>query len=129
MEMERKEFFEAIKDSFFEEKSVDFEGFKSMIRGAMPVFGTLGVEVKDEGEDEKIITFIDNDEADMIMGSEEVNINEVNTDMSTVLMELSLNSDGVIKTVSHGIGGFFTPTNKEQVLLLASLIGKKIHFW
>lgn len=128
MEMGRKEFFEAIRDSFFEEQSVDLEGFKSMVQGAMPIFGTLEV-VMEEGEKiGKTLTFIDNDKADFVIHSKDVNLDEVDTDMSTVVMKLTLDENCIIKTVSHDIGGFFTPANKELVLLLASFIGKKITF-
>lgn len=125
--MKRSEFFEAIKDDFFNERTADFESFKSMVNGAMPVFGTLETTLEDN-ENGKIITFIDNDKADLVISDADINVDEVETDMSTILMKLTLNKDGVIETVSHGIHGLFTPANKEKVLLLASFIGKKITF-
>lgn len=123
--MERNVFFEAIKDSFFEEVSADIDDFKKMVKGAMPVFGTLEMVIKDT-EEGKTITFIDHDEADIVIGPEGVNMDEINTDMTTELMTLTLDQEGIVKTVSHGISGFFTQANKEQVLLLASFIGKRI---
>ncbi|QST02555.1 hypothetical protein IMZ31_24200 (plasmid) [Pontibacillus sp. ALD_SL1] len=125
--MNREQFFEAIKDGFFKEQKADLEGFKQMVKGALPVFGTLETTITDLS-DGKTITFIDRSEADMIYAPEGVDAEDVNTDMSSVIMELNVDTEGVIKTVSHGIQGLFTPSNKESVLLLASLVGKKIDF-
>lgn len=127
MEMERKDFFNAIKDGFFEELSVDLNSFKGMIQGAMPIFGTLETNIENNEDGGKTITFIDNHKADIIIGNTEANIDDVDTDMSTTVMQLTLNGNGVIGTVSHSMR-LFTRANKEQVLLLASFIGKKITF-
>ncbi|MED2737584.1 hypothetical protein [Bacillus toyonensis] len=127
MEMERKDFFNAIRDSFFEELSVDLDSFKGMIQGAMPIFGSLESITEDNEDGGKTITFIDKHKADIIIGNKETDIDDVDTDMSTIVMQLTLNENGVIGTVSHSMG-LFTRANKDQVLLLASFIGKKITF-
>lgn len=126
--MNRKEFYEVIKNDFFEERTASFSDFKHMLRGAIPVFGTLETSIEEGENGKKTITFIDNDKADVVIGPKNVNIDEVNMDMSTIIMKLNLNKEGTIETVSHNIGGFYTPANKENVLLFASFIGKKITF-
>ncbi|WP_088362363.1 hypothetical protein [Bacillus cereus] len=125
MEMGRKEFFNAIRDGFYEELSVDLNGFKGMIQDAMPIFGTLETVIEDNEDGGKTITFTDKHKADIIIGTKETNIDDVNTDMSTIVMQITLNENGVIGTVSNSMR-LFTRANKDQVLLLASFIGKKI---
>lgn len=125
--MERTEFFEHIRDDFFSDLSADFEGFKSMIASALPVFGELKTEIIDKKNDWKSIRFIDVDEADLVFTPEGVDPSEVNTDMTTTITTLHLDENNVIKAVEHGFG-LFTPANKNHVLLLASFIGKKITF-
>lgn len=127
MKLDRKAFFEQIKDGFFNDLSADFESFKSMISAAAPVFGRLETEIKEKEDGGKTVTFIDVDEADMVLAPEGVEEDEIDTDMSTIVMTIHLNEDNVIKIVEHSFG-IFTPANKDQVLLYASLIGKKISF-
>ena len=124
--MDRKEFFKAIKDSFFEEKVTEFEAFKIMVKAALPVFGTLETNIEEHEDGKKTIQFIDRDEADIVVGENELDTYDLNTDMSTFVMQLTLDDKGIVETVEHGIQGLFTPANKDKVLLLASFIGKRI---
>lgn len=127
--MDRKEFFEAIKDDFFDnDLVVDFESFKDMLRAAVPVFGVLATETIEKEDGGKQIKFIDIDEADFVIAPEGVtDIEDVDTDMTTTILTLHLNEANVITIVEHGFG-IFTPANKEKVLLYASFIGKEMVF-
>src|SRR5437763_6012822 len=126
-EMSREDFFNAIKDSFFENASTYMNGLQSMVQGAMPVFRTLVVETVNKVRG-KVITFVDIDFADLVMTPEGVEPEDVNKDMTTVLMTLHVDEHGIIHVVSqHGMN-MFTPANKLQTLFLASLVGKKILF-
>lgn len=127
MTLERKEFFDHIKEDFFEELTADFEGFKNMVHSVLPVFGTLETNITENEDGGKKIQFIDVDHADMVFAPKGIDPNEVNTDMTTTVMTLHLNEQNTIQIVEHGMH-LFTPANKEKVLLLASFIGKKITF-
>ncbi|GAB6556258.1 hypothetical protein bcgnr5378_28310 [Bacillus cereus] len=125
--MDRNDFFECIKNDFFTDLTADFEGLKSMISSAMPVFGTLETKIKEEENGHKVIKFIDVDEAQMVIAPKGVDVSDVDTNMTSTIMTLHLDENGIINAVEHGFG-LFTPTNKKHVLLLAGLIGKKITF-
>lgn len=125
--MDKKEFFEKIKETYFEELTCDFEDFKTMLYGAIPVFGELETKIT-EKEDEKIIVFRDIDSADAAFVSEGYKLDESDLDMSGTIMTLTLDKDNVIKLVENNAGGLFTKANKDIVLFLGSLIGKKIKF-
>jgi hypothetical protein len=126
--MERQEFFNAIKDGYFEDLTTDFVGLMEMINGALPVFGTLATEVTEKEDGGKKITFIDVDEAQFVVTPEGVNVDDINTDMSTTLMTLHLDKNHVIRIVEgHGFH-MFTPANKKHVLFVSSLIGKEVTF-
>jgi hypothetical protein len=125
--MDRKEFYEHIKNDFFIERTANIEAFKIMVTSAAPVFGKLETEIEGKENGGRVIRFIDRDEADIVMAPEGVDTSEVNTDMSTVVMTLHLDEEDTIVVVEHGFK-IFTRANKEQVLLYSSLIGKKISF-
>lgn len=128
-QMSIQDFFNAIRDGFYDNNlSMDFGGFKDMICGALPVFGTLATEITDKEDGGKMIILVDVDEADLIMTPNGIEPEDVDTDMTTTICILHLNKDNVIQIVSqHGMG-MITPRNKDAHLLLASLIGKKINF-
>ncbi|WP_336770468.1 hypothetical protein [Bacillus bombysepticus] len=126
-QMDRNLFFETIRDGFFANLSTDFKGLESMIGTAMPVFGTLETKIKEEANGHKVITFIDVDEAQLVIAPKGFDVSEVDTNMTTTLLTLHVNENGIIDTVEHGFG-LFTPTNKKHVLFVASLIGKTITF-
>lgn len=124
--MDRNDFFECIKNDFFTDLTADFEGLKSMVGSAMPVFGTLETKIKEENG-HKVIEFIDVDEAQIVVAPKGVDVSDVDTNMTTNIMTLHLNESDIINAVEHRFG-LFTPANKKHVLLVAGLIGKKITF-
>lgn len=129
-QMSRDEFFHAIAKDFFKDLTTDFDGLKSMIQGALPVFGELETEIEDKEDGGKKITFIDRDEAQIVMVGEGVDpedLDDIDTDMSTTVATLHLNKEDRISIVEHSMH-MFTPANKNNVLFLASLIGKKVDF-
>jgi septum formation inhibitor-activating ATPase MinD len=126
-QMGRKEFFKAIAEGYFEDLTTDLQGMKDMISSAVPVFGTLEVEIEDKDTGGKKLTFIDRDDADLVLAPEGIDTDEVDTDMTTTIITIHLDEHDVIRIVEHGFN-IFTPANKNFVLLYASLIGKKILF-
>jgi hypothetical protein len=124
--MERKIFFNKIKEDFFEKLECSFEGFKDMVCGAMPVFGKLETDII-ELQTGKIIIFRDIDHAMFTIAPEGYEPTEEDLDMSGTIMTLTLDTENEIKTVEHGVR-LFTPANKEAVLFLSSIIGKRIIF-
>jgi hypothetical protein len=125
--MTRNEFFHEIAKSFFKDLTTDLDGLKDMIRGALPVFGTLETEITEKEDGEKYIRFIDKHEAQFVIAPEGVDTDDVDTDMSSVVIGLHLDKDGKIGVVEHNMH-MFTRANKNSVLLCASLIGKIIDF-
>lgn len=123
--MKRNEFYEQIKTDFFTQLTADFEGFKSMITSALPIFGELDTEIKHNEDGTKTIDFYDVDEADFVIAPK--GVDEVDTNMTSKALTIHLDKDDVITIVEHGFA-IFTPANKQNVLLLASFIGKKIEF-
>jgi hypothetical protein len=129
-QMSRNEFFHAIAESFFKDLETDLDGLKDMIRGALPVFGTLETEITEKEDGGKYIRFIDRDEAQFVIVGEGVSqedLNDLDTDMSCVVIGLHLDEENKITIVEHTMK-IFTRANKNSVLLCASLIGKKILF-
>lgn len=125
--MTRQDFYNAIRDDFFENRTADFELFKSMVRGAAPIFGELKVEITEKEDGGKKIEFIDVDEAQFVLAPEGVDTDEVDTSMTTTALIIHLDKENVIQVVEHGFK-IFTRANKSSVLLYAGLIGKKIDF-
>jgi hypothetical protein len=126
MSPEKQAFLKSVQDDFFKDLRIDLDGLKDYASRAFTAFGT--VEVKDEGVDEDgliALRFIDNDTADMAFAPEGVEVSEEQMDMSTTLCTLYLDKTGLICGVSHGFK-YFTPANKENVLMAAFLIGKKV---
>lgn len=129
-EINRNEFFHAITESFFKDLTTDFTGLCEMINGALPVFGMLAVKVEDMEDGDKRITFIDKDDADFVITGEGVSqeeLDDLDTDMTTTVVTLYLDKEDKISIVDHSMN-LFTPANKNHVLFLASLIGKKVLF-
>lgn len=126
--MDRKDFFKAVANDYFESRTVQFDGFTEMIKGVMPVFGELKTEITEQdGSRKKTIVFVDIDEADAVFAPAGYTPSKEDLDMSTVLLKLTINTDGVIEIVEHGLG-IFTPANKDLILFFGSLIGKIILF-
>lgn len=129
-QISRNEFFHAIAESFFKDLETDLDGLRDMIRGALPVFGTLETEITEKEDGGKYIRFIDRDEAQFILVGEGVDpeeLEDVDTDMSCIVIGLHVSKENKITIIEHTMQ-LFTPANKNSVLLCASLIGKKIDF-
>ena len=122
----KREFLQHIQDDFFEDLKINLEGLKDFVKKAFICFGTL--EVKDEGLDadnDRVLKFIDNDSADVVCAPEGTDLSKVDTDMSSTLCKLYIDDKGVICGIEHGFG-YFTSANKENVLMAAFLIGKRV---
>lgn len=124
--LKRKDFFKAIANDYFEERSITLEDLKKTISSVMPVFGKLEVEITEENDD-KIFIFTDVDKADVAFIPEDCKLTEEQLDMSCTLLKLIVQEDNKIQIVEHGLG-MLTPANKEVILFLGSLIGKKINY-
>lgn len=126
MELKKQEFLKQIATDFFDVLTIEMEGLKDFVSRAFICFGTI--EVKDEGLDEdgdRVLRFIDNDSADMVCAPEGTDLSKVDTDMSSTLCKLYIDAKGVICGIDHGFK-YFTPANKENVLMAAFMIGKKV---
>ena len=123
--MERRIFFEQIKNSYFENLSSDFKEFKDTICAVMPVFGTVEIEYIRISEYEKIMIFKDIGEAMFVVGPEGYDVTLEDLDMSGMILKITMDGENVIHLVEHGIR-MFTPANKDIVLFLGSIIGKKL---
>jgi hypothetical protein len=123
--MKKQEFFEHIECDYFKKLGCDFGDFKEMVSVIMPVFGVLKVDYERKSENEKIIIFKDVDQAMFVLVEDGYEIKEEDMDMTSNIMKIILDKEDVIKIVEHGIK-IFTPANKDTVLFLGSIIGKKL---
>jgi hypothetical protein len=123
--MKRREFFQKIKEDYFKDLTCEFKDFKEMVCGIMPVFGTLEIEYNRVSDHEKIIIFKDIAEAMFVIGPEGHDVTLEDLDMSGQIMKITMDGENVIHLVEHGIR-MFTPANKDTVLFLGSIIGKKL---
>lgn len=127
-EMNKLDFYAHIKDGFFDNLTADLNDFKEMIRTALPVFGVMKTMVKPNEDGTMTITFIDEASiADYIYPEPGEPAIALNADSSTIMLTIHLNKNNKITIVEHNFG-MFTTANKEEVLLMASLIGKNISF-
>jgi hypothetical protein len=126
--MNRREFFQKIKEDYFNDLTCEFKDFKEMVCGVMPVFGVLEIEYVRVSDHEKVIIFKDIDEAMFVIGPEGSNVtleDLEDLDMSGQIMKITMDGENVIHLVEHGVR-MFTPANKDTVLFLGSIIGKKL---
>jgi hypothetical protein len=123
--MKRREFFEKIKEDYFNGLTCEFKDFKEMVCGVMPVFGVLEVEYNRISDHEKVIIFKDIDEAMFVIGPEGCDVTLKDLDMSGQIIKITMDGENVIHLVEHGVR-MFTPANKDTVLFLGSIIGKKL---
>ena len=115
MKKQRELYLKKMINNCFEYKEYNLDDFTKIVKHIFPIFGTLEVEIiKDE--DGYNLKYIDKD----IYFLEDKEI-----DMSTSVLNLSLNNEGVIDVIEHSYQ-IFTPANKNEVMFCASIIGKKI---
>lgn len=122
--MTKKEFFDEIKNGYYELQTASLESFCEMYKFVAPIFGKLEVEIEKLEDGTSKLTFIDRDIYDFRINSNGEKVEEP-VDMSSVSMVLYLDADGIVKTVEHGIS-IFTPANKDLVLFYGGLIEKRI---
>lgn len=125
MKLQKQEFFKKICDDFFDELTITREGLADFVRKAFICFGDLEMEEAIDEDGDRVLTFIDNDSADMVCAPKGVDTSEVNTAMRSVLCKMCIEDDGTISMIEHGFG-LFNQTNKENVLMAAFMIGKKV---
>jgi len=103
-----------VKDSYFEEKTIELEELKKNLKEVMPVEGYVDSEmIAKDG----VMTFVFKDY-----------YNEDKWDVADFLCKLSINSEGIIQVVEHDMPPFYNKKNKNIVLFLASLVGKKLNY-
>lgn len=125
--MNRKEFFNKVKNEYYETQSISLENFCKTYKKVAPIFGELEVKTEKLEDGEIKLIFIDKDEYDFAVNSNgEIKNNYI--DMSSVSMVLYLDKNGVVKTVENSIT-IFTPANKDLVLFCGSLIEKRINLY
>lgn len=125
MNPQKQEFFKHIQDDFFEDLRIGMEGLKDFVKKAFICFGTVEVKEEIDEDGDRVLTFIDNDSADVVCAPEGVDVSDVDTSMRSVLCKICIEDDGTISMIQHGFG-LFNQNNKENVLMAAFMIGKKV---
>lgn len=129
--MSRQDFFNVIAEDYYKDCALSFQKLKTTVKGVFPVFGELEVKVMEvqlnENETCTEVTYIDNDQGDIIIAPEGVDVSEIDTDMSCTVLSFTVGHDGIINTVNSNMG-FFTRANKDILLFSGFLIGKKVIF-
>lgn len=112
-------------DDMFEYREYDLDEFTKLVSGNFPVFGYLEVYLKEEEGGYKL-EYTDRDISKIVVpNSDGEETEEREIDMSTRVLTLNLNENGVIKTIDHSYH-LFTPANKREVVFCMYLINKKI---
>lgn len=124
--MSRKEFVSRVLKGYYEDKELNIDTLCITVKYVLPIFGECVHEVKDT-ESGKLIKIIDRDVANCYIAPEGVEVSEEDLDMSTLALVLYTNKEGEINFIEHGYGAF-TKANKDAVLFVSSLIGKKLLF-
>ncbi len=125
MSPERQAFLKSVQDDFFKDLRIDLDGLKDFVSRTFICFGTVEVEDEIDEDGDRVLTFIDNDSADVVCAPEGVDISEIDTSMRSVLCKICIEDDGTISMIQHGFG-LFNKNNKENVLMAAFMIGKKV---
>lgn len=122
--MDNTNFYKAVAESYNDNLKCSLNGLKDMVIGAFPIFGELIVNIEDI-KDGKKMTFIDKDKANMVVGGNISSLTEDDLDMSAIALKITLDKNNKVTIVEHGVS-FITPANKNLMLFLGSLVGKKI---
>lgn len=122
--MSEKEFYKNILENFFEELEWNIDEFARMVKYPLHIFGEVGYEVN-EIENGKLIKILDIDEADYYIAPKDADIKREDVCMVTVALKFEIDKNGYI-TIIYTNTGMFTRANKEAMLFVSSLIGKKI---
>ena len=123
--MNKQDFFNLVRDGYYEKQKINIDEFCKMYSSVTPIFGVLKTEIEKLEDNTTKITFIDEDICDYCINSKGEEVDEV-IDMSSIAMVMYLDENNIINAVQHGMS-MFTPANKDLALFCGSLIGKKIN--
>lgn len=123
-----------ILDRYYKNEIIEMDELKQIIKIAIPVFGGLEVEIKDdEGLNGSKIYFYDIDEITTVLRpSEDGELIEIElskeesekVSSKSVIASICTNDKDEIAFINCGNNGFFTTANKDMVLAVGGLIGK-----
>lgn len=122
--MKREDFFGKTQDSFLEQKTITLDDLAQVIETVVPIFGDLEIKEGRSEDGDNILQIIDEDEGDIIISTDDVAFEDV--DMSVLIATLILSDDNLIEVVDCNVKNIITPSNKEQILFFASLVGKTV---
>lgn len=114
LNMAENSFIQRVKDSYFEELTIELEELKKMLKEVMPVEGYVDSEMFEENG---VMTFVLKDY-----------YNEDKWDAADLLCKLKINSEGIIQVVEHDIPPLLNDINKKILLFLSGLVGKKLNY-
>ena len=112
--MNENNFIQKVNESYFEVLTIKLDKLKKILKEVMPVEGYVDAEMIEE---DGVMTCILKDY-----------YNENKWDVADFLCKLSINSDGIIQVVEHDMPSYVNDKNKEIVLFLSSLVGKKLSY-
>ncbi|MGC7870644.1 hypothetical protein ACPUYX_03825 [Desulfosporosinus sp. SYSU MS00001] len=112
--MTENNYIQKVKDSYFEEVTIELEDLKMMLKEVMPVEGYVDSEIFEENGTTTIVL--------------KDYFNEDKWDVADLLCKLRINSEGIIQVVEHDIPPLFNDKNQKIILVLSSLVGKKLNF-
>ncbi|WP_088225533.1 hypothetical protein [Desulfosporosinus sp. FKB] len=112
--MTENNYIQKVKDSYFEELTIGLEDLKMMLKEVMPVEGYVDSDIFEENG---ITTIVLKDY-----------YNEDKWDVADLLCKLRINSEGIIQVVEHDIPPLFNDKNQKIILVLSSLVGKKLNY-
>jgi len=114
LNMTENSLIQKVKDSYFEELTIELEELKKMLKEVMPVEGYVDSEMFEE---DGVMTFVLKDY-----------YNEDKWDVADLLCKLTINPEGIIQVVEHDIPPLFNDLNKIIILFLSGLVGKRLNY-
>lgn len=112
--MSENSFMLSVKDSYFEEQTIKLEALKKNLKEVYSVEGYVDSELIVE---DGVTTLVLKDY-----------YNEDKWDVADFLCKLCLNSEGIIQVVEHDLPPRCSEKNKNIILFLGSLVGKKLNY-
>lgn len=123
-----------ILDRYYENEIIEMDELKQIIKIAIPIFGELEIEIKDdEDSNGSKIYFYDIDEITTVLRPNEdgelieVELSKEESEKvssKSVIASIYTNDKNEIVFIDCGNNGFFTTANKDMVLAVGGLIGK-----
>jgi len=114
LNMTENSLIQKVKDSYFEELTIELDELKKMLKEVMPVEGYVDSEMSEE---DGVMTFVLKDY-----------YNEDKWDVADLLCKVTINPEGIIQVVEHDIPPLINDINKKIILFLSSLVGKKLNY-